>query len=101
MSAVCRGALLLAGCGALLFFLTSFHSPAHHGPVTGTVLAGGVPAGEARVRWKGGTDAVLTDPDGSFHLPPRRSASTHVTAWADGYFIAGAPADRRSLRLEL
>jgi hypothetical protein len=101
MSGLRRGALLLVGLGALLFTLTTFLAPARPDPVTGTVLAGGVPAEEARVRWKGTADPVLTGPDGSFLLPPRHSASTHVTAWSDGFFIAGVPADRKPLRLDL
>ncbi len=59
-----------------------------HGPVAG-----------ARVRRKGSAGAGLTDSEGRFRLPA--AAAGRVTAWKDGYLIAGAPLDATPLDLRL
>src|SRR5439155_27076444 len=51
------------------------------------------PVAGARVRFKGAAEAVLTDAEGRFRLPRGTQASARVTAWKEGYLIAGAAAD--------
>jgi hypothetical protein len=50
----------------------------HRGPVTG-----------ASVRLKGTRKAVQTDAEGCFSLPRGGAGSARITAWKDGYRIAG------------
>jgi hypothetical protein len=76
------------------------------------------PVPGARVRFQGTSQAVLTDAEGRFRLPrpsPYRlpiaaggegrvrgpGNSARVTAWKEGYFIAGAPADASPLAIRL
>jgi hypothetical protein len=67
--------------------------------VRGVVLtAEGEPAADARVRWQGGADAAMTDAQGAFTL---HGVGRRVTAWKQGYFIAGQAAARGPLQLRL
>ena len=61
-----------------------------HGPMT-----------DSRVRWKGHVESVITDADGRFRLPALDGGPAQVTAWKEGYFIAGSPADASPLLLRL
>jgi hypothetical protein len=78
---------LLAALGALAL------RPAPPSPLppaadlTGVVLADGEPVSGAGVRVKGTRHCARTTADGRFRLPPR---GERVTAWREGYFIAGA-----------
>jgi hypothetical protein len=70
--------------------------------IKGVVVADGRPVRDARVRVQ--TTAHVTHPDdaGRFHFPPSDCPSGgRVTAWKEGYFIAGAPLDAAPLKLEL
>jgi hypothetical protein len=69
--------------------------------VVGRVEDDAGPVAGARVRFKGDAHCTLTDRDGRFRLPQRAGGPNRVTAWKDGYFIAGAPADRLPLSLRL
>jgi len=88
------GLAFLAVC--LSIGLTLADEPA---PVRGVVLAAeGKPAEGARVRWQGGAVAVSTDAEGAFTL---HGVGRRVTAWKQGYFIAGQAATRSALQLRL
>jgi hypothetical protein len=54
----------------------------------------------ARVRFKGTARATLTDEQGRFRLPLDRSAR-RVTAWKEGFLIAGTTLDRSAAPLAL
>jgi hypothetical protein len=75
-----------------------FSLPAY---LQGEVRDASGPVAGARVRFKGLADWVLSDSQGHFHLPVRPNEARRITAWKDGYLIAGARADRRPLLLEL
>jgi hypothetical protein len=68
--------------------------------VFGRVVDGRGPVAGARVRFKGHTQAVLTDQDGRFQLS-LVTGPDRVTACKEGYFIAGAPAHTSPLTLDL
>ena len=63
------------------------------GEVRGAVVAGGEPVASAVVRVKATDYETRTDEDGRFTLAgfPSRF-EIRVTAWADGYYVAGATA---------
>src|SRR5439155_1560770 len=65
----------------------------------GSVLDGAGPVPGARVRFKDRTDADVTDPLGRFRLDPRLPPDGRITAWKEGYFIAGADATSSPLEL--
>ena len=56
--------------------------------VHGRVVDGRGPLADATVRWKGTDHHVVTDASGKFRLP-NVDGATRVTAWKEGYFIAG------------
>src|SRR5438045_3182370 len=89
--------LLLAGFAALLAVLEN--RPSAHSSILGehVVLRGQVrdargPLAGTRVRLQGTAVAAETDAEGHFRLP-RRPSVRRVTAWKEGYFIAGASVD--------
>src|SRR5947209_4098133 len=85
-------------CFILLFFLC----PLTRRPlgVSGRVSDGLRPVAGARVRFQGECPATRTDARGYFRL--RRPARTgRVTAWKEGFGIAGASPLRRPLELTL
>ncbi|HEY1859708.1 MAG TPA: multiheme c-type cytochrome, partial [Gemmataceae bacterium] len=59
------------------------------------------PVGGARVRYKGAADAVESNADGRFRLGGHAPASGRVTAWKEGYMIAGKGASETPLELQL
>jgi len=59
------------------------------------------PVAGARVRFKGDPHSTRTDRNGRFRLPSCSESSYRVTAWKEGYFITGMPADRLPLSLHL
>src|SRR5262245_15419187 len=71
------------------------------GELFGTVLAGGAPVAGARVRYKGRGPAVMSDARGHFRLPPPSTNEERVTAWKEGYLIAGQQAAESPLDLHL
>jgi hypothetical protein len=54
------------------------------------------PVAGAKVRFQATDRATVTDAQGRFRLPSPLGAQ-RVTAWKDGYFIAGASADRTAV----
>ncbi len=79
------------------------NTPSSEAQVVGQVVAGGMPVPGARVRIKGDATSVLTDADGRFELPIAfdPEAPPHVTAWKEGFYIAGGLAKRQPLNIEL
>jgi nitrate/TMAO reductase-like tetraheme cytochrome c subunit len=69
--------------------------------VRGRVLAGGRPLADARVRFKGQATSSLTDESGRFTLRRPSTMSTRITAWKNGYFIAGANTNDGPIELQL
>jgi hypothetical protein len=69
--------------------------------ITGAVRGAGAPLRGALVRYKGKAATTRTDALGRFSLPGLSGESAYLTAWKDGYFIAGADANRQSLVLDL
>lgn len=68
----------------------------------GQVVDAQGPVAGARVRWQGSSRAVVTDATGAFRLPPRPpGASGRITAWKEGYLIAGTSPEEQPVRLEL
>jgi hypothetical protein len=59
------------------------------------------PVARARVRLKGAAEAVLTDAEGRFQLPPRTQGPARITAWKEGYVIGGAAAEPLPATLRL
>lgn len=95
--------ILLVALPALLVSLLSItesRSPAAPG-VTGEVRDGNGPVAGATVRFQGGVVSDTTDRQGHFRLPRGGHLSGRLTAWKDGYFIAGSPLDADPLRLLL
>ncbi len=94
---------LLAALGAFLSFRPAERPARRDDPpaLRGTVRDERGPVAGARVRLKGTADSVRTDDKGRFLLPGRSPGPGRVTAWADGYLIAGAPSDRLPLDLTL
>jgi hypothetical protein len=68
--------------------------------VRGRVSAADGPLAGARVRWKATVLATETDALGHFRLPAR-AAGGRVTAWKDGFLIAGASPANTPLDLRL
>jgi hypothetical protein len=66
--------------------------------VSGVVVDANGPISGARVRFKGTAVYTVTGADGWFQLP---STGRRVTAWKDGYFIAGQRAENTWLDLRL
>src|SRR5262249_20281070 len=67
--------------------------------IGGVVRDGAGPVVGARVRFQGGAFSTLTDASGRFQLPPAPGAR-RLTAWKEGYLIAGVRATgRRILQL--
>ena len=105
-----------------LALAVALHSPSRSASEERDVILGrvsdrGGPLAAATVRFQGSPDSVRTDGAGRFRLPvwsnrsaSRSSASTRsasrphwdrVTAWKEGYLIAGAALDANPLRLTL
>jgi hypothetical protein len=78
-------ALLLALLGFLGFRSISSESEI----VQGEVRDANGPVERALVRIKGQADATQTDAEGRFRLAKRGVDAETITAWKDGYFIAG------------
>jgi hypothetical protein len=70
------------------------------GTLEGEVRDDHGPVAAARVRYKGTAISTVTDAAGRFQLPRRRPGG-RLTAWKEGYFIAGAEADASPLVLHL
>lgn len=68
-------------------------------PITGLVCERDRPVARARVRIKGRAESVVTDDAGKFSLP--RKPGDRVTAWLEGYLIAGTAIDDKPVRLNL
>ncbi|HEV3143652.1 MAG TPA: multiheme c-type cytochrome [Gemmataceae bacterium] len=68
--------------------------------LTGRVVSESGPAEGAQVRFQGDSKRVYTNANGEFTLAVSRP-STHITAWKEGYFIAGAPNAAQPLELRL
>jgi hypothetical protein len=83
-SAVLLLILLLAGLASLFGDAQSLSS----GPVSGVVRDEHEPLAGARVRFQGEAFSTLSDEGGRFRLPASPGAR-RVTAWKEGYFIAG------------
>jgi hypothetical protein len=96
--------VLLAGCRRTPAPVLEDESAEVSATVTGVVRDGDKPVAKARVRFKGLADSVLTDADGRFLLP-RPSGSNRgarrVTAWKEGFLIAGTALDDGPLSLLL
>jgi hypothetical protein len=68
--------------------------------VSGQVVDSKGPVSGVKVRFQGVGPVVLTDAQGHFHLPALAKTPRPVTAWKQGYLIAGAPVSA-PLRLTL
>jgi len=90
--------LLLLVPGWLFCQLAARFAP---GTTTGQVVDAAGPVADARVRFQGDGRAVYSDAAGRFVLPHRPAGATRLTAWKEGYFIAGAPAAGRAVVLHL
>jgi len=71
------------------------------GSVEGHVHDARGPIEGALVRWKGQARATRTDGRGRFHLPQFMHGPQRITAWRDGYLIAGADVNRLPVVLDL
>src|SRR5262245_31222959 len=91
--------LLLAVALAAWVFIAEHRPAAPFAEISGTVFHPSGPVQEALVRLKGKTHSVWTDSKGDFHLLNRWRAGDRVTAWKEGFFIAGIPAAATTLRL--
>ena len=69
--------------------------------VRGRVFDAVSPLADARVRFKGRAESVRTNAHGEFALVDPGARPPRLTAWKDGYFIQGASASDRPLRIEL
>src|SRR5262249_18021551 len=69
--------------------------------VHGCVRNGNGPHRGTRVRFKGSAEFALTDEEGHFRLSQPTERARRVTAWKEGYFIAGADAGTAPLELRL
>lgn len=67
----------------------------------GVVLDDSGPISGAAVRFQGDPHFVLSNLDGIFELPDRPKGIRQITAWKEGYLIAGAPSDAQALTLHL
>jgi hypothetical protein len=94
-----RSALLLI-LGLVLLVLLVPRPPTSVPATTGQVRDARGPLAGALVRVKGYPDSTTSDADGRFQLPPAPHRG-RVTAWKDGYFIAGSPLDAAPLNLQL
>src|SRR5712692_3500628 len=82
----------LAVAAAVSVLPRSPHAPptSPHNDLLGLVRDAQGPVPGARVRFKGTSELVESDCGGRFRLPFSRG---RVTAWKDGYLIAGLDAD--------
>lgn len=92
--------LILGALLAVLAALLAAPSLARPRTASGTVSTPTGPADGARVRFRGDSRQTLTDPNGRFSLTSERRPGDRLTAWLEGYFIAGTdassgPADLR------
>jgi hypothetical protein len=92
----------LLGALAVTLFRPYSSSPAVPAPHRGLVRDDHGPVAGARVRFKGDTASALTDADGRFSLShganaPRLPNSLRLTAWKDGYLIAGVSSSARPI----
>jgi hypothetical protein len=88
--------LLIPLAGAVLYLLL----PGPSG-ISGIVRDEAGPVGGALVRVKGAAHAVRTDVEGRFRLNGKVGPGDRITAWKEGYFIAGIPVDSSPLVLTL
>lgn len=70
-------------------------------PLRGRVCTRRQPLAGATVRLKSTSNAVTTDSAGRFRLARGAAAAGRVTAWKEGYLIAGAPLTAHPLLLDL
>lgn len=95
-----RLALALLLGGAVSAWLLQREGDDRNSPIRGVVLGpAGAEAG-TRVRAQATAITTLTDGDGNFTLPPT-AAGRRMTAWKDGFLIAGLRNDRPHLQLTL
>jgi len=94
-------ALLLLGLFAAAWALKPRHVPADPVILVGRVTDPQGPVAGALVRFQGRHDAVFTRRDGRFALPLPPDRPTRLTAWKEGYLIAGARADSGPLEFAL
>src|SRR5437016_4627768 len=102
-SGPCGSLVLLVILPALLVSLVSISrrdSPPAPS-ITGEVHDQNGPVPGATVRFKGESAGVATDRAGRFRLTRGPHSAGRVTAWKDGYLIAGSPLDADPLRLLL
>lgn len=90
---------LLAALGALALALSDRRPLVDRG-LSGVVYSDTGPAAGATVRLKGTPTAVRSDAHGRFRLPPA-ARGRRVTAWQDGFLIAGGRAAAAPLALRL
>jgi hypothetical protein len=90
---------LLAGLLALSALRPGPTAPTPPPPIRGRVTDAHGPLAEVRVRWKATALATQTDAAGRFRLPARPGG--RVTAWKDGFLIAGARPGGSPLDLRL
>jgi hypothetical protein len=76
------------------------YGPSSPAGIRGLVLGPDGPVAGARVRFQAAPTATVTDERGRFHLR-HADPGRHVTAWKDGFFIAGARPDAFPLDLRL
>jgi hypothetical protein len=69
--------------------------------VLGTVQDDAGPVAEARVRFQGRAGAVFTDSTGAFRLPKPPGKPGRLTAWKEGYLVAGRQANTSPMTLAL
>jgi hypothetical protein len=96
--------ILLAGCRRAPVAVPEDEPAQDSTVVSGVVRDGDRPVAKARVRFKGLPDSVLTDADGRFQLQGPSGINPEarrITAWKEGYLIAGARLDDGPLSLLL
>src|SRR5713101_3084231 len=95
-------AFVFLALAAGAWFIFSRHSiTSRRTYLQGIVLDESGPISGATVRFQGDPHIVLSKSDGIFELPNSPKGSRQITAWKEGYLIAGAPSDAQSLTLQL
>jgi hypothetical protein len=88
------------------WYATPHTGASNHPPLPPTAVTGEVrdehgPLSRARVRFRTSPTATLTDSQGRFSLTRTAASPQRVTAWKEGYLIAGCDADASPVRLQL